>query len=112
VRRLAAVLAAALAFAAPALAQEDDRTYAVPGRGKLILTGNLGATLKESAQTALSCVRARARDLGLSPRFHERVDIHLHIPEEILKDGPGRLPSLALVSALTEADPPGRPDRG
>ncbi len=75
----------------------------LPGRGKLLLTGKLGATMRESAQAALSCVRCRAARLGLDPMFHRGVDIHLHIPEgEVPKDGPsaGAAIGLAIVSAL------------
>jgi ATP-dependent Lon protease len=79
------------------------------GKKGLTLTGQLGDVMKESAQTALSWVRAHARQLGIEDSFFERVDLHLHVPEgAIPKDGPSAGITLvtALVSLLT-----GRPVR-
>jgi len=74
------------------------------GKKGLTLTGQLGEVMKESAQTALSWVRAHARQLGIEDSFFERVDLHLHVPEgAIPKDGPSAGVTLvtAIVSLLT-----------
>jgi len=77
----------------------------VPGSGKLILTGQLGDVMKESAQAALSLVKSRAHDLGLNPEIFEKNDIHVHVPAgAIPKDGPsaGVAMFTALYSAFSE----------
>ena len=76
----------------------------VPGKGKLSYTGSLGDVMQESIQAAMTVVRARAEELGINPDFHEKRDIHVHVPEGATpKDGPsaGAAMCTTLVSSLT-----------
>jgi ATP-dependent Lon protease len=76
----------------------------MPGKGKLSYTGQLGDVMQESIQAAMSVVRARANLLGISIDFHQKNDLHIHVPEGATpKDGPsaGIGMCLAMVSALT-----------
>jgi ATP-dependent Lon protease len=77
----------------------------VPGKGKFTYTGQLGDVMQESIQAAMTVVRSRAEALGIEPDFHQKFDVHIHVPEGATpKDGPsaGVAMCTALVSALTK----------
>src|SRR5207245_3199462 len=86
---------------------------AYPGKGRLTITGQLGDVMQESAQAALSWVRAHADTLGLDPDWFREHDIHLHVPAgAVPKDGPSAGITMATAIASLVRGDPGSADLG
>ncbi|MBP9015001.1 MAG: endopeptidase La [Candidatus Atribacteria bacterium] len=86
-------------------------TVVLPGKGNLLLTGNMGEIMQESAKIALSCVRARAGEWNIPPDFYEKNDIHVHVPAgAIPKDGPSAGITMVVSMISTLARVPVRHD--
>ena len=81
------------------------------GKGEVLMTGQLGDVMRESAQAALSYIRTRAKDLGIPDDFHEKLDLHIHVPAAAIpKDGPSAGITMATAIASVLMDCPVRRD--
>ncbi len=80
----------------------DCEAAILAGKGKQVITGRLSDGMKESAQAALTYIRSRHADLGLEEDFHEKIDVHVHFPDYVQKDGPsaGVTMATSIASAL------------
>ena len=94
-------LVTGLAFTANGGETLEAEATVVPGKGKLIITGRLEKGMEESGQAAMSYVRSRFERLGLAPDQFQRLDVHVHFPEFVRKDGPSA--GVAMVTAIVSA---------
>jgi ATP-dependent Lon protease len=82
----------------------DCEVSVVPGKGKLVITGLLEKGMEESAQAAMSYIRARSDAFGIDRDFYQKIDVHVHFPDFVRKDGPsaGVTMATSIASALTK----------